>query len=42
MRADATQPAQDVREMAPEHTAIGVQLVDDDILRFSNSFAQRG
>ena len=28
--ADALQPAQDVREMAAEHAAIRVQLVDDD------------
>ena len=30
MTAYAAQPTYDVREMAPEHTSIGVQLVDDD------------
>ena len=30
MPADALQPPEDVREMAAEHAAIGVQLVDDD------------
>ena len=29
--ADPAQPAQDVRQVAAEHAAIGVQLVDDDV-----------
>ncbi len=31
--ADALQPPEDVRQMAAEHAAIGVQLVDDDELQ---------
>jgi hypothetical protein len=32
MRTDAQQPAQDVGDVAPEHAAVRVQLVDDDEL----------
>ena len=30
-RGDSLEPSQDVREMASEHAAIGVQFVDDDV-----------
>jgi len=30
-RADPAQPAQDIRDIAPEHPAIGVELVQDDV-----------
>ena len=33
VRADALQPAQDIGQVRPEHAAIGVQLVDDDVAK---------